>query len=162
MSTKFEVVKQDSVEDIYVGDSTNEYHIGNEYSRRITWKHPEGGFLSLTSTVYLKGRVYDKHGEVIEEEATEDDKDLPFYHGVVDFDNFEDDQRFLEVWEWGEDEWLWHTDLEDLGGTETRSEIEALDQIGYLWPTNLQDGYDKIKAYLTTEDYFEYYAPENV
>lgn len=160
MSTTFEVLKMDSPAEIEVGESDNENRIGKEFSRRITWKHPEGGFLTLTSTVFLNGRVLDKQGETVRD-ADHEDENLPFFHGVMDLDNYEDDQLFLEVWEWGEDEWIHHTEQEDVGGTEVYSQYEPIDSIGYFWPNNLQDAYKKLHAYISADNYFDGYVPEN-
>ena len=160
MSTTFEVLKMDSPAEIEVGESDNENRIGKEFSRRITWKHPEGGFLTLTSIVFLNGRVLDKQGETVRD-ADYEDENLPFFHGVMDLDNYEDDQLFLEVWEWGEDEWIHHTEQEDVGGTEVYSQYEPIDSIGYFWPNNLQDAYKKLHAYISNDNYFDGYAPEN-
>lgn len=156
----FKVVNEESANEIWVGESDNENRIGKEFSRRITWENGEGQFVSLTSTVFLNGRVLDKQGKTVRD-ADYEDVNLPFFHGVMDLDNYEDDQLFLEVWEWGEDEWILHTDPEDIGGTEVRSDYESNDSIGYLWPTNLQDAYAKLQAYISNENYFDGYAPEN-
>jgi len=156
----FEVISVESADEIEVGVSDNENRIGKEFSRRITWENAEGQFITLTSTVFLLGRVLDKNGETVRD-ADHEDENLPFFHGVMDLDNFKDDQLFLEVWEWGEDEWILHTDLEDVGGTEERSQYESIDSIGYLWPTNLQDAYKKLHAYISDDNYFDGYVPEN-
>lgn len=155
----FKVIQQD--EEPYTEQGCEENRLGHHYSRRMAWKTPDGEFLTLTSSVYLEGRVLNKKGETVEEMATDEHNLLPFYHAVIDMDNFEDDQLFLEVWESGTDEWIWHTDLDDVGGTEVQSTYEPIESIGYLWPNSFEQGYENIKRYISEEDYFEHYYPEN-
>lgn len=161
METKFEVVKEDSPAEVCTEQGSQENRLGHHYSRRITWKTPDGDYLSLTSEVFLEGRLVNKQGKIVEIMATDEHLTLPFFHAVIDMDNFDDDQLFLEVWESGTDEWLWHTDPDDLGGSETRSEYENIEEIGYLWPTSFKQAYENILRYISTEDYFKYYYPEN-
>lgn len=156
----FKVIEKESADKIWVGESDNENRIGKEFSRRITWENNEGQFISMTSTVFLNGRVLDKQGETVRD-ADHEDENLPFFHGVMDLDNYEDDQLFLEVWEWGEDEWVLHTEPEGIGGTEVYTQ-EPIDSIGYFWPNNLQDAYKKLHAYISADNYFDGYAPENL
>lgn len=172
MTTPFKVLTMEDIVDETTPDS--EDRLGTEYSRRITWvtDNADAPYLTLTSTAFTTARVVNNKGEHVREaSALEDgdgncDENLPVLWALdVDIHSENDANKIpeesLELFETIENEWVWHTNPEDVGGSEIRSERDIDDSIGYTFAVSIEASNKRCEDALAQESYFSNFAPEN-
>lgn len=119
-----------------------DYNLAGEWTRRFSWKNDsENTYISCTITAYVNGMVVDREGAKLRDASYMDDVTPDKLTQWDDWEGLDEDRpegEYLRVFGREQVEWLEHTEREDLGGTEVRSDYEYED-FGYLWLKNIED-----------------------
>jgi len=128
-----------------------DYNLGQDFSRRGTWKIGRNRYIDITVTAFVNGSVLNAEGTHLRDAEYNEDINLPLWDETDEHTAAE----YLRPHEAAVVEYFIYTkaDGENADKVELHSDMENVEEVGHLWPRTIERAENSCRKYINSYDF---------
>lgn len=136
-------------EDGYAGGP--DLNLGQDFSRRGTWKIGHQRYIDITVTAFVNGSVLDSEGNHLRDAEYNNDTELPLWDETDEHTAAE----YLRPYEGAVVDYFIYTkeDGENADKVELSADMENVEEVGHLWPRTIERAEASCRSYVNGYDF---------